>query len=132
MKFEIVTNKNKEKNITSLIVKMFQYMSSIYSPMEEEYLKTKNKPKLLEMLKNICKYVESGLIEKLSYNYCVLISENPYFALKYDSKYLMILKYNSYEIVILRTPYICIATKFSKKPFNKEDLEQINSHYEEM
>jgi len=132
MKFDIITNKNKDQNISNLIVNMFQYMSQIYSPKEEEYLKTKNKAKLEEMLKNICKYVESGLIEKLSFNYAVLISENPFYALKYDNKYLMIIKYNNYEIVILRSPYICVSGKFLKKNFDLGEKEDIDKHFEEM
>jgi len=132
MKFEIITNKNKDINISNLIVNMLTYMSQVWSAKEEEYTKTKNKPKLEEMLKSICKYIESGLIEKLSYNYCVFVSENPYFALKYDNKYLMIVKYNNYEIVILRSPFICVSGKFKKKVFTEEDKEEINKHYEKM
>ncbi len=132
MKFEIITNKNKDRNISNLIVNMFTYMSQLYSAKADEYVKMKDKSKLEEILRNICKYVESGLIEKLSYNYYVLISENPYFALKYDNKYLMIIKYNNYEIVILRSPYICISGKFTKRIFNNENAEEINNHFEKM
>lgn len=132
MKFDIITNKNKDKNISNLIVNMLTYMSQIWSAKAEEYLKTKNKAKVEEMLKNICKYIESGLVEKLSYNYCVLVSESPYYALKYDNKYLMIIKYNNYEIVIIRSPFICVSGKFVKKAFSNEEKEEIKKHYEQM
>lgn len=132
MKFEILTNKNKDRNISNLIVKMLTYMSQVWSAKEEEFLKTKNKAKIEEMLKSICKYIESGLIDKLSYNYCVFASESPYYALKYDNKYLMIVKYNNYEIVILRSPYICVSGKFNKKAFSEQEKEEITKHYEQM
>ena len=129
MKFQIVRNNIKDSSITSLIIKMFEYMSSLYNERAEEALKTKNKTKLHEILKNICLYVESGLINKLSYNYCVFISENPHYALKYDNKYLMIIKYNNYEIVILLTPYICIAVRFTKKKIEENEKDEIENFY---
>jgi hypothetical protein len=43
-----------------------------------------------------------------------LVSEHPCYALKYEKQAIMILKYNSFEIVIFKTPPIAIPTMLFK------------------
>ena len=132
MRFEIVKNKIQDRDINTLVISMFKYMGTFYEKKAEEAKNTKNKSATEGILRNVCKYVEKGLSEKLSQNYYVLASEDPFFALKYDSKYLMILKYEKFEILVIRVPYICISGKFNKINLEENEIKEIDEKVESM
>ncbi len=130
MKFEILNRQFKDKNIENLIIKMFEYFAVENCERAEKIKKTKNKEETLKMLKELADYVESGLKKKFSENFIVLISEHPNYAMKYERHYLLGLKYFDYEIIITKTPFICVPGKFSKI-LKEEEKKEIESYYEE-
>lgn len=125
MKFEIVKNKVQDRDINTLLVNMFKYMGTLYAKKEDEARRTKNKGAIEEILRNICKYVENGLSQKLSQNYFLIASEDPFYALKYDNKYLMIVRYEKFDIICVRVPYICVSGKFNKFILEENELKEI-------
>jgi hypothetical protein len=83
-------------------------------------IKDKNeyKPLFLELIN----YLEIGLKSKFSINFNVLVSEYPCYALKYEKQAIMILKYNSFEILIFKTPPIAIPTMLFKALSDEEKI----------
>lgn len=130
MRFEIIKNKIQDRDINNLVINMFRYMGTYYAKKEEEARNTKNKSAIEQILRDVCKYVEKGLSEKLSQNYYVVASEDPFFAIKYDNKYLMILKYERFEICVIRVPYICVSGKFNKIELEENEKKEIEEKVE--
>jgi hypothetical protein len=129
MRFEIIKNKIQDKDIITLLINMFKFMGTLYLKKAEDAKNNKNKSAMEEILRNICKYVENGLSQKLSQNYFVIASEDPYYALKYDSKYLMILKYEKFDIIVIRVPYICVSGKFNKIPIEENEKKELEEKF---
>jgi len=114
MKIDIIRNRIKDHKILEVILKMFEYFCYINKSKEEEFSNQKNKEAIEKLLFELIKYVESGLKNKFSENFNVLITNNADFAIKFDPKYFLGLKYNHYDIIVFKIPYICIPTSFSK------------------
>jgi hypothetical protein len=130
MKFEILNRKFKDKSIENIVIRMFEYFAAINVERAEKIKKNKNREELIDMMKELANYVEAGLKKKFSENFIVLISEHPNYALKYEKHYLLGLKYCNFEIIITKSPFICVPGQFSKT-LNKEEIEQIDKFYEE-
>ena len=132
MKFEIVSRQFKEKTIENLIIKMFEYFSTIESDRAERLTKYKDKQGILTLLKELADYIENGLRKKFSENVVVLITQDPNYAIKFEKGYLLGLKYDKFEIIIFKSPFICIPTKFHKilKQEEKEKVDLFYSQWE--
>jgi len=129
MKFEIIKNKIQDRDIINLLINMFKVVGTLYSKKAENAINNKNKSALEEILRNICKYIENGLSKKLSQNYFVIASEDPFYALKYDNKYLMILKYEKFDIIVIRVPYICVSGRFNKIKLDEKETEELEKKF---
>ena len=131
MKFEIQNRQFKDKTIENVIIKMFEYFAVTNSERAEKIKKSdKNKEETLEMLRELVEYIEFGLKRKFSENFVVLINDNPNYAIKYEKNYLLGLKYLTYEIIIGKTPFICVPSTF-KKVSEVEKIEEIENSYNE-
>lgn len=131
MKFEIQNRQFKDKSIENVIIKMFEYFAVTNNERAEKIKKSdKNKEETIEMLKDLVEYVEFGLKRKFSENFVVLINDNPNYAIKYEKHYLLGLKYLTYEIIICKTPFICVPSLF-KKESEVEKLVEIEKFYNE-
>lgn len=130
MKFDILKRQFKDKNIENIIIKMFEFFATTHLERAEKIKKTKNREELIEMMKDLNNYIESGLKQKFSENFIVLISEHPNYALKYEKNYLLGLKYGNFEIIITKSPFICVPGKFTKS-LKPEEVKEIENFYEE-
>lgn len=132
MKFEIINRQFKDKTIETLIIKMFEYFATINAERLEKCKQSKSKEELLAILKDLAVYVESGLKKKFSVNFIVLISEHPNYAVKFEKFYFLGLKYKNFEIIVMKSPFICIPGKFSKySSLKEEEKNKITKFYEE-
>jgi hypothetical protein len=127
MKFEIVNKSIQDRNVDNMIIKMLQYFSQKYSDKAKEI---KDKHDLKIILLELINYLEIGLKSKYSINFCVLVSEYPCYALKYEKKSLFILKYQNYEILIFKPPVISIPGLFNSK-LDKNQIEQLQEYIKE-
>lgn len=130
MKFEIVSKKFKDKTIEALVIKMFEYFATMNMQREESCRKSKNKQDMIELLEDLCEYVENGLRKKFSDNFVVLINDTPNYAVKYDKNYFLALKYLHYNIIIIKIPYICVPGTF-RKNLSEEELKKEDEFYNE-
>ena len=130
MQFEIVSRQFKDNSMQGLIVKIFEYFATINTIRAEKIKKSKNREELIKLMSEMVVYVEQGLKKKLSENFFVLVSEQPNYALKYEKNYLLGLKYGIFDILILKSPFICIPMKFVKA-LKFEEQEEINKFCEE-
>jgi hypothetical protein len=111
MKIEIVNRGIKDRTVDSILIKMLEYFTETNAERANSIKeKSEYKPLLIELIN----YLEVGLKSKFSLNFNVLISEHPCYALKYEKQSIMILKYNSFEILIFKTPPIAIPTLLFK------------------
>ncbi len=130
MHFNLVSQKFKDKSMQALIVKMFQYFESINALRMEKIKKSKNKEEIFSLLSDLIEYIEKGLKKKFSVNFLVLASENSNYAIKYDKYYFLGFKYGNFDIIILKTPFICIPGRFYKS-LKQDQLEEIKKYSEE-
>lgn len=132
MKFEIVNRQFKDQNIENVIIKMFEYFATINAERFHKNKQNKNKDELILILKDLAIYVESGLKKKFSLNFLVLISEHPNYAVKFEKNYFLGLRYKTFEIIVMKSPFICIPGKFSKNSdYSEEAKLQVTKYYEE-
>jgi hypothetical protein len=130
MKFDILNRQFKDKNIENIIIRMFEFFATTNAERAERIKKSKNREELIEMMKDLVNYIESGLKKKFSENFIVLISEHPNYALKYEKHYLLGVKYGTFEIIITKTPFICVPGRYTKT-LKQEEVKEIEKFYEE-
>lgn len=127
MKLEILSKKFADKSTESIIIKSFEYFITINKEKYENLPKKENgKKDLSSILSEMSEYIEVGLKKQYSMNFNVLISAEPIYCLKYERNCVLILKIEEYEVLVFKTPYICIPNKFIKKAVDKEKIE---THY---
>lgn len=126
MKIDIVRNRIKDPQKFQLILKTFEYFSSINFSREESLIKSNDKEGIIKLLFDLINYIEPGLRKRFSENYNILITENATYALKFDPKEFLGLKYGVYDILVYKTPYICIPSQFYKKIAKDKDSENVN------
>ena len=93
MKIDIVRNRIKDPQKFQLILKTFEYFSSINFSREESLIKSNDKEGIIKLLFDLINYIEPGLRKRFSENYNILITENATYALKFDPKEFLGLKY---------------------------------------
>jgi hypothetical protein len=130
MHFNLVSQRFKDKSMQGLIVKMFEYFVSTNALRIQKIKKTKNREDLNSILSELIEYVERGLKKKFSMNFIVLASENPNYAIKYEKHYFLAFKFGNFDIIILKTPFICIPARFYKS-LKTDQVEEVNKYYEE-
>lgn len=127
MKFEIIKKEFKDKKIESIIIKMFEFFATLNSTRAAS---CKSKDEISELLSELVEYIETGLKDKFSENFIVLISEHPNYALKYERNYFLNLKYQNFDILVMKAPFICIPGKFYKS-LKPEELTSIDNYHNE-
>lgn len=130
MKFQILKKEFKDNKIGDMIYRMLEYFATVNAERVEKNKQNKNREELLGILQDLANYVESGLKKKFSQNFVVLISEHPNYAIKYERHYFLGVKYLNFEIIILKTPFICIPARFMKK-LKEEDKMKIHQFYQD-
>ncbi len=125
MKIDIVRNRLKDPQKFQLILKTFEYFAATNSTREEALVKSKNKEGMIQLLFDLINYIEPGLKKKFSQNFNVLIAENGTYAIKFDPKEFLGLKYGVFDIIVYKTPYICIPSQFYKKEPKEEEQKMI-------
>jgi len=109
-------SKFKDKAVASSILKIIELFQSVNNKRAEEMKKFKSREGLIILLKDLANHVESCLVRKFSENFLVIITEHPFYCLKYDSKYFMAMKYGTFDIIIFKFPNICLPSMYSKLP----------------
>ena len=121
MRIDIVRNRFKDPQKFQIILKTFEYFAATNFSREEALSKAKDKEGIVQLLFDLINYIEPGLKKKFSVNFNVVISENGTYAIKFDSKEFLGLKYGNYDILVFKSPYICIPSKFYKKELNEDE-----------
>ena len=58
-----------------------------------------------------------------------MINENPNYAVKFEKGYFLAFKFLTFEIIVMKAPFICIPGRFSKN-INEEINTKIENFYE--
>jgi hypothetical protein len=123
MNFEIIKDNFKDTTIKVFIVNLLKFFNQTN---EERISKIKDKGEKIKILQELVNYMESGLRAKYSLNFNVFVNEYPSYALKYESKSILILRHETFDLLVYRNPNICIPTKYIKdEKHNKhEEIEK--------
>lgn len=132
MKIDIIRNRIKDPQKFQIILKTFEYFASTNFSREETMVKSKDKEGIIKLLFELINYIEPGLRKRFSENYNVLISENGTYALKFDPKEFLGLRYGVYDILVYKTPYICVPAQFYKKIAKDDELINVNQAAKDM
>ena len=124
MKFEIVNRQFKDMNVQNMIVKMVEYFATLNHDRLDKNKPGKNREELLTMLTELANYVESGLKKKFSLNFNVLVSEYPNYAVKFEKNYMIAFKFLNFEVLVIKSPFICIPGRFGKSNPSIPDLNE--------
>lgn len=130
MKFEIISRSMKDPSLGNTIIKTFEYFATLHKTRAEQIEKKPNKSELSSLMQDLVNYVETGLKKKYSINFNVLISEMANYAIKYEKGCLLSLRYLNFSILIYKTPFICIPSKFIKPDLTEPQLSQVKETFE--
>ena len=119
MRIDIIRNRIKDPKMFEILIKTFEYFGSIQNDREEILVKNKDKEGIIKLLFELINYIEPAIKRKFSENLNIIISENGNYALKFDPKYFLGLKYNNYDILLFKTPHICVPSLFNRKILNE-------------
>jgi hypothetical protein len=125
MRFDIVRNRMKDPQKFQIILKTFEYFSSINYAKEESLATSKDKEGILKLLFDLINYIEPGLKNKFSQNFNIMIAQSGTYAIKFDPKEFIGLKYSNYDILVYKTPYICVPSQFYKKTTDEKQRKEI-------
>lgn len=115
MKFEIEIKGIKDKSLNNLINQTLSYYLTINKEKSKLIQKSSNNKQLIaDFMQNLVTYLEVGLKNKCSVNLSVIISDQPNYAIKYEKGFLATYKFYNYEILVFKTPYITIPSKYFK------------------
>jgi hypothetical protein len=132
MKIDIVRNRIKDPQKFQLILKTFEYFAATNSSREQFLVNSKDKEGIIKLLFDLINYIEPGLKKKFSQNFNVLITENGVYAIKFDPKEFLGLKYGIYDILVYKTPFICIPSQYYKKEAKENEQKMIQEAISEL
>jgi hypothetical protein len=120
MEFKIITDSLNDSNIKVFIENMLKFFEQTEL---ERITKLKDKEEKIKLFQNLVDYLESGLKSKYSTNFNVFVNEYPSYVLKYEKRSMLILKHESFDIIIYKTPHTCIPGKFIKGLDEEQQIE---------
>ena len=121
MRIEIFRNRMKDPKMFEILIKTFEYFGSLNNEREDILVKTKDKEGIIKLLFELINYIEPAIKKKFSENFNIIISDNGTYAMKFDPKYFLGLKYSNYDILLYKTPHICVPSQFSKKKLKESE-----------
>ena len=125
MKLEIVSKQFNDKSTETIIIKSFEYFITMNKEKYENLPKKDNgKKDLSSFFTDMAEYIEVGLKKQYSMNFNIIISETPVYCLKYEKGCVLILKVDDFEILVFKTPYICVPGKFIKNTIEGEKFDK--------
>jgi hypothetical protein len=117
MDFKIITDSFQDTTIKVFIVNMLKFFEQNNT---ERISKLKDKEEKIKLFQDLVDYIESGLKSKYSLNFNIFINEYPSYVLKYEKKSMLILRYESFDFIVFKTPHTCIPAKFIKQLDDKQ------------
>lgn len=129
MKFEIISRSMKDQSLGSTIIKTLEYFATIHKDRSEQIERKPNKPDLAALMQDLVDYLETGLKKKYSINFNVLVSDMANYAIKFEKGCLLSLRYLNFSILIYKTPFICIPSKFLKPDLKQNELDRLSESF---
>lgn len=119
MKFKIISKAFADKSFESTLIKTFEYFATLNKERAEKIEKSNlgvdsNKEQLYSLIQDLVDYVDVGLKKNFSFNFNVIACKTPTFALKYEKGCLLSLQYLDFNILVYKTPFICVPGKYMK------------------